>query len=119
MGRPPFAGGSPAGASRGGRPDQLTGYARPVPGMIRRAVPSWPSGRGGAAGALAKFVYGNIPMDELLPKGAGELDEPWASFERARRLARARKRDQAAQVWRQIADADGLESRHTLQALPL
>jgi hypothetical protein len=51
-------------------------------------------------------------MDEL-PKGSGE---PWESFERARRLARARKRDQAAQVWRQIADADGLESRHTLQA---
>ncbi|HEX3964670.1 MAG TPA: hypothetical protein VHZ03_49820 [Trebonia sp.] len=55
-------------------------------------------------------------MDEWVAKASGNPGEPWASFERARRLARAGKRGEAAEVWRQIADADGLESRHILQA---
>jgi len=38
------------------------------------------------------------------------------SFAQARELAQAGHRDDAVRIWRQIASAEGLESRYTLQA---
>ena len=48
--------------------------------------------------------------------GAGHPGEPWTSFQRARQLVQAGRRGEAMTIWQQIAVAEGLESRHTLQA---
>lgn len=70
----------------------------------------------GPAAALRQFVFGDAPVEAWIAQGTGDAGEPWASFERARQLARASMTDDAAAIWRQIASADGLESRHVLQA---
>jgi hypothetical protein len=49
-------------------------------------------------------------------RDADNPDEPWSSFQRAERLARAGQPDEAATIWQQIALAERLESRQTLQA---
>lgn len=69
-----------------------------------------------AAGTLSRFVYGDVPLDQWVPSGAGALQEPWSSFEQARQLARAGQPHEAAEIWRQIASTEGLESRQVLQA---
>jgi hypothetical protein len=70
----------------------------------------------GAAGELRQFVYGDAPLDKWVPQGAGALHEPWRSFEKAGQLAHAGQPHEAAEIWRQIASTEGLESRQTLQA---
>jgi hypothetical protein len=58
---------------------------------------------------------GDAALDVWVAHGAGQPGEPWNSFEHARQLTRAGQRDEAVTIWQQIASADGLESRHTLQ----
>jgi hypothetical protein len=70
----------------------------------------------GAAGELRQFVCGDALLDKWVPQGAGALHEPWSSFENARQLAHAGQPHEAAEIWRQIASTEGLESRQTLQA---
>jgi hypothetical protein len=70
----------------------------------------------GAAGALSQFVYGDAPLDKWVAHGADALQEPWSSFEQARQLAHAGQPHEAAEIWRQIASTEGLESRQILQA---
>jgi hypothetical protein len=68
------------------------------------------------AEALRQTVFGDAALDAWAAHGTSHPGEPWTSFERARQLARAGHRDEAVTIWQQIALADGLESRHTLQA---
>jgi hypothetical protein len=75
----------------------------------RRKAPS-------PADALRQFIYGDAPLDEWVVRDADDPDEPWSSFQRAERLARAGQPDEAAKIWQQIALAERLESRQTLQA---
>ena len=70
-----------------------------------------------AAGLLRQFVYGDVPLEQWGPQSPAEQSrEPWASFEQARRLARAGQQAEAVAIWRQIALTEGLESRVALQA---
>jgi hypothetical protein len=64
---------------------------------------------------LRQAVYGDASLDAWTARGAGQPGQPWDSFEQAREMAQAGHRDEAVRIWRQIASADGLESRHTLQ----
>lgn len=76
--------------------------------MRRRASP---------ADEMRQFVLGDAAVEVwAAAHGAGDGDEPWISFERARRLVQAGRRDDAVPIWQRIAAVDGLESRHTLQA---
>jgi hypothetical protein len=75
----------------------------------RRKAPS-------PADALRQFIYGDAPLDEWVLEGADSPGEPWSSFQRAERLARAGQPDEAAKIWQQIALAERLGSRQTLQA---
>jgi hypothetical protein len=68
------------------------------------------------ADLLRPHIYGDLPVDDWGPEGAGTHGEPWSSFERARRLFHAGQTAEAAQIWLSITLADGYESRHTLQA---
>jgi hypothetical protein len=68
------------------------------------------------AETLRQTVFGDAALDVWAAHGTGDPGEPWASFDRARQLAQAGRRDEAARIWQQIAVTDGLESRHTLQA---
>jgi hypothetical protein len=76
----------------------------------------WRKNKRGAEAAIGHLIYGNLSVDELRPRGSGDLGEPWSSFERARQLLQSGQQDGAARIWQSIADNDGLESRHTLQA---
>jgi hypothetical protein len=61
-----------------------------------------------ASETLKQFVYGNVPLDQWGAKN-GSTDEPWASFDQARRLSLADHSVDAATIWRRIAmdqDAD-------------
>jgi hypothetical protein len=71
----------------------------------------------GAAEILRRFVYGDVPLEQWGPPSPAEQSgEPWASFERARRLAQAGQSAEAVAIWRQIAMTDGVASRVALQA---
>lgn len=70
----------------------------------------------GAAGVMARFVYGDAPVDEWVAQAGADHGEPWPSFEQARQLAHAGRTAEAARNWRRIASADGFESRQILQA---
>jgi hypothetical protein len=65
---------------------------------------------------LRQTVFGDASLDVWTARGAGQPGQPWDSFEQAREMAQAGHRDEAVRIWRQIASAGGLESRHTLQA---
>jgi len=69
-----------------------------------------------APDALRQTVYGDASLDVWTARGAGQPGQPWDSFEQAREMAQTGHRDEAVRIWRQIASAGGLESRHTLQA---
>jgi hypothetical protein len=69
-----------------------------------------------ASDVLRQTVFGDAPLDVWTAQRAGQPGQPWDSFGRARELAQAGHRDEAVRIWRQIASAGGLESRHTLQA---
>jgi hypothetical protein len=69
-----------------------------------------------APDVLRQTVFGDAPLDVWTARGAGQPGQPWDSFEQAREMAQVGYRDEAVRIWRQIASADGLESRHTLQA---
>jgi hypothetical protein len=68
----------------------------------------------GAAASLVPTLYGDAPLSAWPPDESGE--EPWASFVEARRLAAAGDTGGASAIWRRIAETEGLEPRHTLQA---
>jgi hypothetical protein len=68
------------------------------------------------AQTMRQFLFGDAPLDEWVARGDGDPDGPWSSFERARQLIRAGQQQEAAQIWLHIATADGLETRHILQA---
>lgn len=78
--------------------------------MRRRGSPS------DASAGLRQTAFGDAALDVWAAHGAGHPGEPWTSFERARQLALAGRRDEAVVIWQQIAVTEGLESRHTLQA---
>ena len=69
-----------------------------------------------ASDVLRQTVFGDASLDVWMARGAGQPGQPWDSFAQARELAQAGHRDDAVRIWRQIASAEGLESRHTLQA---
>jgi hypothetical protein len=75
-----------------------------------------PQGTADPSRALRQFVYGDAPVDEWAAQGDGDPGEPWNSFERARQLFHRGQRQEAIKIWRQIAVAEGLESRQVLQA---
>lgn len=52
----------------------------------------------------------------MAEQAGGSLDEPWRSFDHARRLMRAGNPGEAVAVWRKIALTEGLSSRQALQA---
>lgn len=68
------------------------------------------------ADGLRNLIFGDVPLDEWVPQADGEPGAPWSSFERARQLVHAGRQDEAVTIWRQVADTEGLETRHTLQA---
>lgn len=71
---------------------------------------------GSAAGALEPLLLGEVPIDQWPAEPTPEQGEPWTSFVRARQALAAGRRDEAVAIWREIAEAPGLESRNTLQA---
>ncbi len=75
-----------------------------------------PLGLPGPAGVLRRFVYGDVPLDEWVAKGAAAPVGPQVSFERARQLVHADQIHEAVKIWWQLAFTEGLESRQTLQA---
>lgn len=62
-------------------------------------------------------LYGQASLDEVAEQAGGSPDEPWRSFEPARRLIRTGNPVEALTVWRKIALTEGLSSRQALQAL--
>ncbi|HEY7202258.1 MAG TPA: hypothetical protein VIC57_18700 [Candidatus Dormibacteraeota bacterium] len=58
-------------------------------------------------------LFGDMPLATWAAAGG---DEPWASFRRAEDAIRAGRHDQAVSILMGVTAADGLESRHTLQA---
>jgi hypothetical protein len=78
--------------------------------MRRRGSPA------DASDGLRQTVFGDAALDVWVAHGAGHPGEPWTSFERARQLVEAGRRDEAVAIWQQIAVTEGLESRHALQA---
>jgi hypothetical protein len=68
------------------------------------------------ADALRPLLFGAAPMDKWPAAVQAHDAEPWVSFVRARQLAMQGRTDEAIAIWRTIADLDGIESRHTLQA---
>ncbi len=69
-----------------------------------------------AAESLRPVLFGDVDLDGWPPDERTDELEPWASFQRARAFTRAGNVAAAITIWQQIADADNLESRHTLQA---
>jgi hypothetical protein len=69
-----------------------------------------------ASDVLRQTAFGDVPLDAWPAPGAGHPGAPWDSFEQARQLVKAGRRDEAASIWQRIAATPGLESRHTLQA---
>jgi len=69
-----------------------------------------------ASGVLRQTVFGDASLDVWAAQGAGRPGEPWNSFEHARQLVQAGRRDEAVQIWQRVAVTEGLEARHTLQA---
>jgi hypothetical protein len=76
--------------------------------MRRRGSPA------DASGGLRQTALGDAALDVWAAHGAGHPGEPWTSFECARQLAQAGRRDEAVTIWQQIAVTEGLESRHTV-----
>lgn len=77
------------------------------------------AGRGDSSGAriLRQFVYGDASVEQWRAANqGGSQAEPWTSFERARQLLNSGQRQDAVRIWMQIAQTDGIESRHTAQA---
>jgi hypothetical protein len=70
----------------------------------------------GRADTLRNLLYGQASLDDWADQGAGNPEEPWTSFERARLLILTRNPGQALSIWRDIAFTDGLSSRQALQA---
>jgi hypothetical protein len=84
-------------------------------GAVDRSMPE----RGKPADAsdvLRETIFGDAPVDRWVAQGADHPGEPWDSFEHARQLVQAGHQDEAVTIWQRIADTEGLESRHTLQA---
>lgn len=75
-----------------------------------------PSRFPGSAGALGRFVYGDVSLDEWVAQSSGDHGEPWRSFGQSRQLVRAGRTAEATEIWQRIASVDGLESRQTPQA---
>jgi hypothetical protein len=69
-----------------------------------------------AAQTLRRFIFGDITLDDWVPGSRGPHGPPWDAFERARQLASQGDLRGASDIWWQIAFAEGLESRFTLQA---
>jgi hypothetical protein len=69
-----------------------------------------------AADSLRPTLFGDLDLDGWPPDERIDDVEPWASFQRARAASRDGNAAEAITIWQQIADADDLESRHTLQA---
>jgi hypothetical protein len=64
---------------------------------------------------LRPLLYGNVPIEKWHSDDPTQ-SEPWRSFDEARELVRRKRRSDAVPIWRQIAEADGVESRIVLQA---
>ena len=60
-------------------------------------------------------LFGDMPMSEW-PSDSGLNMEPWISFVQVRAHLDKRERDSAITVLKKIAEMQGLESRHYLQA---
>jgi hypothetical protein len=69
-----------------------------------------------AADSLRPLLFGDRSLEQWPPPEMIADAEPWASFVRARELERTGRRDEAIDVWRQIASESEIESRHILQA---
>jgi hypothetical protein len=78
--------------------------------MFKRKKPA------NAAAVLRQTAFGDVPLDAWSASGTDHPGAPWDSFEQARQLVKAGRRDEAVRVWQRIAATQGLESRHTLQA---
>jgi hypothetical protein len=70
----------------------------------------------GAAQALRRYIYGDVPLDEWTPSRGDAASPPWDAFARARQLARQGEVGQATEIWWQIASSAAVETRQTLQA---
>jgi hypothetical protein len=74
-------------------------------------------GANSGARVLTQFVYGDASVEQwCVVNQDGSQAEPWTSFERARQHLNSGQRQDAVRIWMQIAQADGIESRHTAQA---
>ena len=65
------------------------------------------------AGDMRDVLFGDLPLVRWTGDGQ---DEPWSQFARVQTLLRAGDKIGAIAVLRDVAGADGLEARHTLQA---
>jgi hypothetical protein len=65
---------------------------------------------------LRAFIFGDRPIDEWPPPGTDTSTDSWRSFDQARSAFQAGDQEQAKGVWLSIANAEGIESRHALQA---
>jgi hypothetical protein len=69
-----------------------------------------------AAETVRGYVYGNVAMDDWVPRDANRAVAPWDAFDRARVLAHEGQTNGAVEIWRTIAFSEDFESRQILQA---
>ena len=60
-------------------------------------------------------LFGDVPLEGWPPDDSGDA-EPWRSFVQARRALGRGSEAEAIAIWKRIAKAPELESRHYLQA---
>ena len=68
------------------------------------------------APTLRDTLFGDLPLEQWPPPGAGSTEFPWSAFASARTDLAAGRTEAAVAAWRQIVARPGLESRHYLQA---
>lgn len=66
---------------------------------------------------LHYLLFGDLNLDQWPPQGnPSNNSEPWKSFVDARNALSSGDKSRAVTLWKQIAQMQGIESRHTLQA---
>jgi hypothetical protein len=65
---------------------------------------------------IRELLFGDVLMSQWPPETAANELFPWSSFIEARTLLQQGDRAGAVERWRMVAEAEGLESRHYIQA---
>lgn len=69
-----------------------------------------------AVNPIGETLFGDMPLDQWPPPGGKADAFPWDAFTEARKHLSAGRTGEAIRLWQEIAAADRLEPRHTLQA---